>query len=157
MQAESAVLDRRAQVRSATPLEGDAVFRATAVFGLGAVAVIHFSQVVPSFADTPWLSVAFIALTLSCVGLAGMLLHKGGRLLWATAGVVNLLAVAGYVFTRLASTPFDRTDVGNWSETLGVTALFIEGILILLSLHAMAGRPAPRSAGARWQDGPSGP
>src|SRR5262245_31519558 len=117
----------------------DAVVRATGILGLGAVAVIHFSQVVSTIDETPWLGAAFVVLTLACMVLAGRLLQWGSRLLWIQVGVLNALAIGGYVFTRLVSTPFDNGDVGNWSEMLGLAALFIEGALLLLSVQVIMG------------------
>jgi hypothetical protein len=127
----------------------DAVARATGILGLGAVAVIHFSQVVSTVEEAPWLGTAFVALTLACMVLAGQLLQRGGRRLWAQVALVSLMAIGGYAFTRLFSTPFDNTDVGNWSETLGLAALFVEGTLVLLAAQVIAGTlTAPR----RWRD-----
>jgi hypothetical protein len=117
----------------------DAVGRATGVVALGAVAVIHFSQVVSTIDQTPWLGAAFVLLTIACVVLAGQLLQRGSRLLWAQIGALNILTIGGYIFTRLLSTPFDNTDVGNWSEMLGLAALFIEGALVLLSAQVILG------------------
>jgi hypothetical protein len=117
----------------------DAVLRATAIVGLGAVAVIHFSQVVSTIEETPGLGAAFVVLTLGCMVLAGRLLRGGSRLLWAQVAVLNALAIGGYVFTRLVSTPFDNGDVGNWSEMLGLAALFIEGALVVLSAQVILG------------------
>jgi hypothetical protein len=45
------------------------------------------------------------------------------------------------VFTRVVSTPFDHIDVGNWSENLGLAALFVETILLLLSAYGLFTRP----------------
>ncbi|MCL2395475.1 MAG: hypothetical protein FWC87_12415 [Acidimicrobiaceae bacterium] len=128
-----------------SPFPADPVVRATGIIGLGAVAGIHFSQVVPTTGQTPWLGAAFIALILACVFLAGVLLHRGDRRIWVAVAALNASAIFGYLFTRLVSTPFDNTDVGNWSEMLGVTALFFEAVLVLLSIHAIAGRPLKRS------------
>jgi hypothetical protein len=130
----------------------DAVVRATGVFGLIGVAVIHFSQVVSTIQQTQWLGIAFLALTLACTVLAGQLLQGGSRLLWAQVAALNFIAIGGYIFTRLFSTPFDNTDVGNWSEMLGLAALFIEGALVMLTAQVFVGtltRPWPlRHAGA---------
>ncbi len=120
----------------------DAVVRATGILGLGAVAVIHFSQVVSTFDETPWLGAAFMVLTVACMVVAGQLLRRGSRLVWAQVAAVNLAAIVGYIFTRLFSTPFDNGDVGNWSEMLGLSALFVEGTLVALSVWILAGTPA---------------
>jgi hypothetical protein len=133
---------------SLSPRPADAVLQSTAVGGLGAVAVIHFSQVVPTTEETPWLGTAFVVLSLACLAVAAQLLYRCDRLVWAQVGMLNLLAIAGYAFTRLISTPFDNTDVGNWSEMLGVAALFVESILVILSVHAITGRPRFLSAPA---------
>jgi hypothetical protein len=130
--------------RSTAPLSprpADTVLQSTAIAGLGAVAVIHFSQVVPTTEETPWLGAAFVVLSLACLGVAAQLLYRCDRVVWVQVGILNTLAIAGYAFTRLITTPFDNTDVGNWSEMLGVAALFVEGILVILSIHAITGRP----------------
>ncbi len=124
-------------------LQGDAVVRATGILGLGSVAAIHLYQIVPTTEQTPALGAAFVLLILACCGLAMGLLHRADRMVWALVGLVNLAAIGGYVFTRLVSTSFfDNQDVGNWSQGLGVVALFVEGLLVLLSLYALA-RPSP--------------
>jgi hypothetical protein len=128
-------------INAASNRSGDPVLQATGIAGLGAVAVIHFAQVVPTTEQTPWLGAAFVLLTFACIGVAAQLLHNAARLVWLQVAVLNVLVISGYAFTRLISTPFDNTDVGNWSETLGVASLFVEVILLALSLHAMTGRP----------------
>jgi hypothetical protein len=120
---------------------GDPVLQSTGVAGLGAVAVIHFAQVVPTTEQTPWLGAAFVLLTFACMGVAAQLLHNSTRLVWLQVAVLNAGVIGGYAFTRLMSTPFDNTDVGNWSESLGIASLLIEGILVALSLHAVTRRP----------------
>lgn len=96
----------------------DAVMRASAIFGLVGVAVIHFSQVVATIEQTAWLGAAFLALTLLCAVLAGRLLHRSTLGVWAQVAALNMAAIGGYVFTRIVSTGFDNQDVGNWSESL---------------------------------------
>lgn len=111
------------------------VARASAVVGLIGVAAIHFAQVVTTIEATPYLGAAFVALTLACVGLAAGLVVNDGPALWVLVGAVNAAAIAGYAFTRLFSTFFDNQDVGKWSETLGLAALFVEVLLVALSLR----------------------
>jgi len=135
--------------RAVSTLPGDPVLRATAIAGLGAVAVMHFAQVVPTTEETPWLGAAFVLLSFACVGVAAQLLHSANRFVWLQVAALNALAIAGYAFTRLISTPFDDGDVGNWSEMLGVAALFIEGLLVVVSVHILTGRRRFLSAPAK--------
>jgi hypothetical protein len=135
--------------RAVSTLPGDPVLRATAIAGLGAVAVMHFAQVVPTTEETPWLGAAFVLLSFACVGVAAQLLHSAARFVWLQVAALNALVMVGYAFTRLISTPFDDGDVGNWSETLGVAALFLEGLLVVLSVHILTGRPRFLSALSR--------
>jgi hypothetical protein len=125
----------------ASDRQSDAVLQATGIVGLGAVAVIHFAQVVPTTEQTPWLGAAFVVLTLSCIAVAAQLLHRSAPWVWLQVAVLNILTMAGYAFTRLVSTTFDNADVGHWSETLGVAALFIEGLLVVLSVHVLKRQP----------------
>ena len=124
----------------------DPVATALAIAGLIAVAAIHLSQVVPTVKQTPYLGTMFVLLVVACVGLAGCLLISDRAQVWTAVAVVNGLAVAGYVFTRTASSFIDNQDVGNWSETLGMVALLVEGVLILLSVHAFWGHRIGRPA-----------
>jgi hypothetical protein len=69
------------------------------------------------------------------------------RTVWLQVGAVNLLSIGGYAFTRTFSTFVDRGDAGNWSETLGLVALLVEGSLVLLCvLQIFAGALAPSAA-----------
>jgi hypothetical protein len=36
------------------------------------------------------------------------------------------------------STPFDNVDVGNWSCTLGMAALFVEALLVAMAAYAIS-------------------
>jgi hypothetical protein len=146
-------------MESSRPAVGvdDAVARATGILGLGAVAVIHFSQVVSTIEETPWLGAAFVVLTFGCLVLAGLLLQRGSRLLWKLVAVLNLLAMGGYIFTRVVSTPLDNRDVGNWSEMLGLAALFVEGVMVLLSVEVLVGTlAAARQIGHARERAPFG-
>jgi hypothetical protein len=49
-----------------------------------------------------------------------------------------LAVIGGYVFTRIFSTPLDNQDVGNWSCTLGMAALFVEGSLVAVAAYAIS-------------------
>lgn len=136
------VIDVRAQsgrkrILAAEAAQTDPVPRATGIVGLVGVAAIHFVQVVPTTEQTPWLGAGFVLLTVACVALAGRLIGGQSRATWVQVGVVNGLAILGYIFTRSFSTFIDNQDVGNWSENLGMGALLVEGLLLLLSFRQL--------------------
>lgn len=117
------------------PIVADPVARAAAIFGLVGVAVIHFAQVVATIDQTPYLGAMFVLFTVACAAMAGRLLDRATGLLWVAVAMVNALAIAGYVFTRVFSTFIDHQDVGNWSEMLGLAALLVEGLIVMLSVR----------------------
>jgi hypothetical protein len=116
---------------------GDEVVRAVGILGLAAVAVVHLVQVSDTFDESSSLAVAFILLSVACLGLAVQLLRSATTAVWLAVAAINAAILLGYVFTRVSSTWFDDGDVGNWSETLGVASIVIEGLLVLLSVYAI--------------------
>ena len=120
-----------------TVASDDEVVRAVGILGLAAVAIVHLVQLSDTFDESPSLAVAYILLSVACLGLAVQLLRSATRAVWLSVAVLNAAIILGYVFTRLFSTGFDDGDVGNWSETLGVASIIIEGLLVLLSVYAL--------------------
>jgi hypothetical protein len=122
--------------------------RATGLLALMGIAVIHLVQLVPTFEATPLLGVAFVALIIGTLVLGARLLNfnVSGTRLWLPIAALGLSAIAGYAFTRVVSTPLDNQDVNNWSCTLGMAALFVEGTLVALSAYAMSALPRRHTA-----------
>jgi uncharacterized membrane protein YeiB len=114
------------------------VLRGAAVVILLGIAVMHFAQIVVTFQGTPLLGGAYLVLIAACVVAAGLLVTSGDRRAWTSAGVIGAVAIAGYLVTRIMSTPLDNQDVGNWSCMLGLAALFVEAALVAFSCYAMA-------------------
>ncbi len=125
----------------------DAIMRASAMLGLVGIAVIHFSQVVQTMQQTRWLGTGFAALILAGGFLAARLLRRGTRSVWLQVAGLNLVAIGGFVFTRIASTALDNQDVGNWSQSVGLAALLVEALLLALSLYALSRPDSPRPPG----------
>jgi hypothetical protein len=117
----------------------DAVMRATGILALMGVAIIHLVQLVPTFRATPLLGVSFVALIMGALVVGAPLLggHPSPRRTWLPVAGLGAAAVAGYIFTRVVSTPIDNQDVGNWSCMLGMAALFVEVGLVGLSAFAV--------------------
>lgn len=130
----------------------DAILTAIGALALASIAVIHLVQLVPTFKATPLLGVAFVLLIAGAVTLLVRLIVKSDSLTWAAIGLLSIGALAGYVLTRIVSTPLDNQDVGNWACMLGMAALFVEFTLAVLSSHAVmvkrSLRPAPSSVAA---------
>jgi hypothetical protein len=121
----------------------DTVMRATGILALTGIAAIHFVQLVPTFRSTPLLGVAFVALIVGSLAVGARLISSNlsRAQLWLPTAALGIAAIAGYVFTRVLSTPLDNQDVGNWSCMLGMAALFVEGMLVGLSAYALSVAP----------------
>ena len=113
------------------------VLRATAIVSLAGIAVIHVAQIVTTFQQSAVLGSGFVVLILACVFAAARLVRGGAPADWIGVAIICGAALAGYALTRLWSTPLDMQDVGNWSEALGLVALFVEGGLLILSGYAL--------------------
>ena len=136
-------VDRQAELSS---LARDVVLTATGILALAAVAVIHLVQIVPTFKATPLLDGAFVVVIGAAVALALRLVIRSDSSTWVAVGVLSVGAIAGYVFTRIISTPLDNQDVGNWACMLAIAALFVETALVAMSRYAVAAKRALRLA-----------
>src|ERR1700733_10635026 len=141
-----------------TGVSTDTMLRSTGIMALFGIGVIHFVQLVPTFEGMPLLGAAYLGLIAASIA-AGALLVKGSSSrirLWAPVAILGMSAIAGYAFTRVVSTPLDNADVGNWSCMLGMAALYVEGMLVLISGFAMVTRSASRAAAVGARDSSSG-
>jgi hypothetical protein len=131
-----------------------AILRATGIVMLLGLAVIHVVQLVPTFQQTPLLGGAYIMLIVAAVAVGAHLVRGTASSMyqWLPVAGLGLAVIGGYAFTRMFSTPLDNVDVGNWSCTLGMAALFVEGMLVTIAAYGMShGRRlslAPASAGS---------
>jgi hypothetical protein len=117
----------------------DAVMRATGILAIAAIVVIHLVQLVPTFQATPLLGMAFVALIAASLVVGVRLINPVlSRIrLWMPVSMLGAGAIFGYIFTRVANTPIDNQDVGNWACMLGIAALFIESAIVGLSIYAL--------------------
>jgi hypothetical protein len=115
-----------------------AILRATGIVMLLGVALIHVVQLVPTFEQTPLLGGAYVMLIIAAVAVGAHLVRGAASSLvqWLPVAGLGLAVIGGYTFTRLFSTPLDNVDVGNWSCTLGMAALFVEGLLVAIAAYA---------------------
>ena len=115
----------------------EAFLRPAGFIGLLGIAMIHFVDLFKTWKERPFIGVAFLALIIACLLAAGGLMVNPRRG-WQAAGVLGALALAGYVVSRTWGLPTSRDDIGNWAEPLGLAALFVEGLVVTMSVWATA-------------------
>ncbi|HEY6891309.1 MAG TPA: hypothetical protein VI300_26120 [Solirubrobacter sp.] len=119
------------------------VTRSVAAVGLAGIALIHLLDSLGKFQETPYMGWMYVGLMLSCLALAATLLHTHAREAWLATIALPASAIVGFVLTRTTGLPQAHGDVGNWSEPLGLAALFVEGTVIAIAGYALAAlRPA---------------
>jgi hypothetical protein len=115
----------------------EALLRPAGFVGLLGIAMIHFVDLFKTWKERPLIGVAFLALILACLLAAGELVRNPRRG-WQAAGILGALAALGYVVSRTWGLPTSRDDIGNWAEPLGLAALFVEGLVVAMSVWASA-------------------
>jgi peptidoglycan/LPS O-acetylase OafA/YrhL len=114
------------------------VTRSVAAVGLAGIALIHLLDSLGKFQETPYMGWMYVGLMLSCLALAATLLHTHAREAWLATIALPASAIVGFVLTRTTGLPQAHGDVGNWSEPLGLAALFVEGAVIAIAAYALA-------------------
>src|SRR4051812_49195956 len=112
--------------------------RSVAAVGLAGIALIHLLDSLGKFQEAPYMGWMYIGLMISCLAVAATLLHTHAREAWLATLALPASAIAGFVLTRTVGLPQAHEDIGNWSEPLGLAALFVEGALIALAGYALA-------------------
>ena len=122
--------------RPALPV--DPAVRAAGAIGLMAVGLIHVLEIQGQLSGAAWLTVGFVLLAASAPVVGLWLLARPSSVAWQIGVLVCLGAAGGYILTRSIAVPGDTGDRGNWLEPLGVAALFIEGIVVILTVLVIA-------------------
>jgi hypothetical protein len=105
------------------------------------VAAVHVPMVPEHLHEAPYIGVLFIALAITGVALAALVVLWDTPAVWITSGTVALLAVIGFLLSRTVGLPEIRDDIGNWTEPLGFPALAAE--LLATAVAAAALRHLP--------------
>lgn len=108
-------------------------FRWTAVALLVANAAIHGYLAPMHLAEVVYLGWAFIALVVASFATAVGLAVADRAWLWAIAGVVTALALAGLLASRTIGLPELHDEIGNWADTLAVATLVIEVAIVMFA------------------------
>ncbi len=107
-----------------------------------AVAIIHIKDQggFPGHKDPTYIGVGYFVLEFAAIAAAVLLLSKAARKGWFLSLGVALGPLVGFVLTRGPGLPMAVDDRGNWTETLGLISLVVEGVLLLLILAVAARR-----------------
>ena len=134
----------------------DGIARSVAVIGLAGVALIHLLDLPGQLSETPYIFVLYLALMVASVALAGVLIAASDARAWAAATVLAALVIVAYVLSRTSGLPNSTDDIGNWSEPLGLAALFVEGVVIAIAGYALVALAPVRALVGRGQIAPAG-
>jgi hypothetical protein len=124
-------------IDSPADLGREIVTRSVAAVGLAGIALIHLLDSLGKFQETPYMGWMYIGLMVSCLVVAAILLHRHAREAWLAAIALPASAIVGFVLTRTTGLPQAHGDIGNWSEPLGLAALFVEGAVIAIAGYAL--------------------
>jgi hypothetical protein len=135
-------------------IERDQVGRAVGIVGLAGIALIHVLDASSMYKDARYIFFLYILLIVSTLTAAAVLLRMDSRLAWSLAVVVTAATLIAYVLSRTTGLPQDSQDIGNWSDSLGLASLFVEGCTLLLGAYKLVTiLPAPtRAIGQRFHD-----
>ena len=123
----------------------DAIARAVAIAGLGSIALIHLLDLPGKFAETPYMAWMYLCVIAGCILLAGTLWRSTDGRAWAAAVALPLAVLLGFTLSRTTGLPQANGDIGNWTESLGLASLFVEGALVALAGSVLLTRVAMRS------------
>ena len=125
------------------------IARATAVVGLAGIALIHLLDSIGKFQETPYMGWMYVGLMLSCLAAAAALVRANAREAWLAALALPAAAIVGFTLTRTVGLPQASEDIGNWSEPLGLAALFVEAAVIAVAGYALMALHPVRMLAAR--------
>jgi len=77
----------------------------------------------------------YIMLMIVSLLAGGILLRTDSRLTWMVAGGAAGLTLVGFILTRTTGLPSFPDNVGNWREPLGLASLWVEGMVLVLSVY----------------------
>jgi hypothetical protein len=118
----------------------DGIARGVGAIGLAGVALIHLLDLPGQLSETPYMFFLYLALMVSSLALAGVLIGTSDARAWAAAIILSALVIVGYVLSRTTGLPQSSDDVGNWSEPLGMASLFVDGSLVILGSGVLLSR-----------------
>ena len=129
--------DRRAGAPEGLSIPVETLLRPVAIVGLLAIALIHFLDFFDTIKTHPYVGVLFMALIAGCLAAAATLLGRRPRRAWMLTAAVAAAPFLGYVLSRSVGLPGATDDIGNWTQPLGLAAVFVEFLVVAISLRAL--------------------
>lgn len=116
------------------------VARTLGATGMLGVGLIHLIDAPGKFEETPYMGWLYIGLIAASALAAFLLMREGAATAWALAACLSIAALIGFTLTRTVGLPQARGDIGNWSEPIGMAALYVEFAVVALSVYVLARR-----------------
>ncbi|HKO24892.1 MAG TPA: hypothetical protein VJY65_09160 [Chloroflexota bacterium] len=127
-----------ASAGTAAETTASTVARSVAAVGLAAIGLIHLLDAPGKYSETPYMFWMYLALIAGCLLGAVLLLRSHARRGWAVALVLSSSPFIGYVLSRTTGLPGAMGDIGNWTEPLGLAALYVEACVFALGVYGLA-------------------
>lgn len=93
---------------------------------LAVTAATHIPLIHEHMEEAPYIGWLFVLLSAVSVVLAVLVVLADSRAVWLASGVVTLLAVLAFFWSRTLGFPEIGDDIGNWTEPLGFPAVVAE-------------------------------
>jgi hypothetical protein len=104
--------------------------------------MIHFLDAFSAFDESKLVFVLYILLMVVTLFASGILLRTDSRVTWMLAGATAGLTLVGYVLSRTTGLPGFPDNVGNWREPLGLASLWVEALVLVLSVYEVITTPS---------------
>ncbi|HEU4976943.1 MAG TPA: hypothetical protein VFT50_17770 [Baekduia sp.] len=108
------------------------------VTGLWLLGMIHVLDSVDTYHETRWLFWAYMALLGAIVVVSAGILRRPSTFWLRSAAALAGATMGGYVLSRTVGLPGADDEIGNWTDTLGLASLWVEGGVVLLATSAVA-------------------
>lgn len=126
--------------------------RAIGIVGLLGVGLIHLLNLPGTMHETPYIGWLTIGVVVGSLVAAAMLVHRPARIAWSAAIVVTASTAIAFVVSRTVGLPLATDDIGNWSESLGLASLFVEGVGVCAAAWAIRLLPLLHTESSRFTD-----
>lgn len=135
MQQQTVTRNRQAQATQA----GLDVAAMAGIALLGATIAIHTTELADKVGETAYLGAGYVAMIAASI-VSIVLLAQRDKRGWMLGLLTCAATLAGFVLTRTTGLPGARGDIGNWTETIAVWSLVVEGGFVALAAWALGRR-----------------